>query len=147
VSAPAVTWTRAEVARYCHLRAIEWASWPAFLAQPVIPLAYLFGCKWWTVLIAAALATFAWAQICLPLVNIRAANVGVYFVWLKWLTIPPSCLILAVRGEFALAGLALATPVVVSFLNFPFLALRVGGPSIGAIEWRFFEKAAGRRTL
>jgi hypothetical protein len=36
------SYTEPELQRWLHLRAIEWAAWPAFITQPVVPILFMF---------------------------------------------------------------------------------------------------------
>lgn len=132
-------WTEAELAQACHLRALEWAAWPAFISQPLIPLLYL-RYAWWAVLLVVMGATLAWEPFCTRIANIRIATSGVFFSKIKWGTIPVACLVLLVKGHVAVAVLALCTPLLVGLLRAPFSFLRIQSPPLGPIEIRFLAQ-------
>jgi hypothetical protein len=132
-------WTENEVARACHLRALEWAAWPAFVSQPIVPLLYL-QYSWWAVLLAVLVATLLWEPFCTRIANMRIATFGVFFSRLKWLTIPVACVVLVAKNHIALAILALGTPFIVGLLRAPFSLLRIQSPPLGPIEIRFMTQ-------
>jgi hypothetical protein len=132
-------WTEAELAQACHLRALEWAAWPAFISQPLIPLLYL-RYAWWAVLLVVMGATLAWEPFCTRIANIRIATFGVFFSKIKWASIPVACLVLLVKGHVAVAVLALCTPLLVGLLRAPFSFLRIQSPPLGPIEIRFLAQ-------
>src|SRR5215471_741205 len=71
----------------CH-RAIEWAHWPIFLAQPVVPV-LLYFLPWQPVIILLLVVSFAWWAIVAPRYTpSEAAGVAGYFVALRYLTAP-----------------------------------------------------------
>lgn len=69
--------------RWCWLRAVEWGNWPLFIAQPIIPILFLFF-PWWQIVIAIVILTWLWAFIRYKYINITLADLGPLFVHLKW---------------------------------------------------------------
>lgn len=122
-----------EVMRLSGLRAVEWLSWPAFISQPVLPIFYLFW-PWYSVLIAVAVANVLWRFVRYKFVSYTMAAVGCLFVRLKW----PVMLILASyslwHGQYFLAALTLATPLVVMAM----IPLSTG--MVGAVQRKFVDE-------
>ena len=75
--------------RWCHLRAIEWTSWPLFVAQPIAPVALLFF-SWWNVALVVFGASVFWVFVVRDKIVIPSlAYWGCLVVRLKWY--PLSC--------------------------------------------------------
>src|SRR4029450_9215815 len=72
------TYGEPELQRWLHLRAIEWAAWPAFVTQPVIPILFIF----FPVLsvIGILIADFIWRFIRYSFVSPSLADAGGAFV-------------------------------------------------------------------
>ena len=101
-----------ENSRFALLRGIEWGNWPLFLSQSVAPL-LLLALPWPTVLISVVVANILWALIRYRFVSVVAANVGLYFVQLKWFICPGAAAYLYFHNQTTSAILALLWPFVV----------------------------------
>jgi hypothetical protein len=132
-------WTPEESSRLLLLRSLEWSLWPEFIAQPLVPLLYLW-LTWWEVILLVGLATVIWASICTRWANLRLANLGSLFVRLKWVTIPIGALILWRNERIAIAVLAVLTPFLVGFFHVPLKLLGYRVPPIGPIQERFAQQ-------
>ena len=118
--------------QWSWLRAVEWGLWPIFMSQPIAPIAFIYY-SWWKVILVIAVLNLGWSifiryKIVIP----SLAQFGVFFVRLKWISIPISTYILWKNGKTGTAMLALFWPV----LN----ALVPHTPSqIGVIQKMFME--------
>ena len=71
-------------AQWCHLRAIEWKAWPAFVSQPIIPILFIF-CPVHKVIIGLFIINCLWILIRDSLLSIELASLGsVFVVFTKW---------------------------------------------------------------
>lgn len=91
---------------WCYIRAIEWKAWPAFLSQPVVPIFFIF-IPWYYVLLTLIVLSWLWATVRHKFVNPAFAELAVFFVKLKWATIPISVIYLAYTGHYILAIVSL----------------------------------------
>jgi hypothetical protein len=124
-----------ENSRYVHLRAIEWASWPAFISQPIAPIALLVF-PWRTVVLFTVLAGVLWTFLIRDFFIIPVlADAGPLIVRLKWLACPITAGVLALRGSWGIAALALLWPLVAAFM--PGVTFFLKPPFLGDIEMRF----------
>lgn len=140
-----VEFTQDELTRLCWLRAVEWLAWPAFMSQTLLPILYLFYPVYW-VLLGVMIVCFIWLPIRHRLASFRLATIGCLFVRLKWATIPAGIVLLLMQERYLTAAIALATPWLAAYLNFPaqIVASRVGYPSeIGIVQERFLARALG----
>lgn len=128
----------AEIARAIQLRALEWDAWPAFLAQPILPLAYLYR-DFATPIFAVVVACLLWAPFKSRWASFRAATVGCFFVRLKWLTIPSVTLIFLTHRRWDAAVVTITIPLYVAFLN-----LHRG--RLGRLEARMYASLAAAST-
>src|SRR4029450_9751118 len=125
------TYGEPELQRWLHLRAIEWAAWPAFVTQPVIPILFIF----FPVLsvIGILIADFIWRFIRYSFVSPSLADAGASFViFLKWPCAIGSAIYLFIDQQYGSAILALLWPVLASFLSAPvsLLASAIGRPTL-----------------
>jgi hypothetical protein len=91
---------------WCYLRAIEWKAWPAFISQPIVPILFIF-IPWYYVLIFLVILSWLWATVRHIFVSPPLAELGVFFVKLKWVTIPISVTYFLYTGHYALAVVSL----------------------------------------
>jgi len=122
------------------LRAMEWGVWPAFLSGPIIPLLLPFF-EWYKVIGAVAVLTVLWSLIRYKYINLMAAQFGVYFVYLKWITCPLAAIYLGIHHHYVLAALALLWPVLSAWLG-----IFVGGTKTGIIQGMLMKKLGYSRT-
>ena len=127
-------YTDQENLQWCWIRAIEWGIWPAFITIPVVPVLFLFF-TWWKVICAIIILTILWAFVRYRFVNLTLATLGVYFVFLKWITCPVVALLLVLKHEYVLAILALIWPLLAANIG-----IFVGGSQIGIIQKMFMAE-------
>jgi len=82
---------------WCYIRAIEWKAWPAFVSQPVIPILFIFF-QWYYVLLALIIVSWLWAFVRHRFVSPPLAELAVFFVKVKWITIPIAVIYLHTVG-------------------------------------------------
>lgn len=102
---------------WCYLRAVEWQSWPAFLSQPIVPILFIF-VPWYYVLLAVIVLSWLWAVVRHKFVNPSLAELGVFFVKLKWITIPVAVFYLAYTEHYVLAIVSLLWTYLASIIGF-----------------------------
>jgi hypothetical protein len=121
-----------ENSRYVHLRAIEWASWPVFISQPIAPIALLFF-PWWAVGLSTLVAGIFWTFFVRDFFMIpKLAYIGPLIVRLKWLACPITAGVLAFKGSWGIAILALLWPLVTFVMPGAIFPLKP--PRLGDIE-------------
>ena len=109
---------------WCRLRAIEWNAWPVFMSQPIVPLLFLIW-PWWVIVVDLIVINVFWGLFIRYKTVIPAlAEFGVYFVKLKWLSVPFTVVFLIMRGQYYLAAVT---------LFWPWLAGIVGGVPGGLV--------------
>lgn len=129
-----------ENARFCLLRAMEWGNWPAFVSQPIAPIAFLFF-PWKDVVLATAVLNVLWAFfVRYRIVIVPLAYWGCLFVRLKWIACPLVASLLYRRAEVGVSVLALLWPVVVMIFG-PMMA-----PQVGRIQEMFMRCLGYSRT-
>src|SRR5712692_9266889 len=93
--------------RWSYVRAIEWASWPAFLSQAVAPFALIF-VSWIVVLGAVFGLNVFWAlTVRYRFVSVNAAFLGVFVSLLRWVVCPGAAFYLWWNDEWVRAFFAL----------------------------------------
>src|ERR1700686_1391979 len=105
-----------ECALRCHLRAVEWQVWPAFVAQPIVPILYLYY-SWWRVLVGVIILNLIWSTVRTHVISLPLAILGMLFVRLKWLVIPVSAFMLSRSDMWFVCVLTLATPLVLPLIG------------------------------
>src|SRR5216684_3827090 len=95
----------------CHMRAVEWQVWPAFVAQPIVPILYLYY-SWWKVLVGVIVLNLLWSAVRTHVISLPLAILGMLFVRLKWAVIPVSAVLLGRSHLWFGCFLTLATPLV-----------------------------------
>ncbi|HQG93116.1 MAG TPA: hypothetical protein PLN27_15780 [Acidobacteriota bacterium] len=118
--------------RWCYLRAIEWKALPAFVSQPIIPILFIFF-PWYLVLGGLLILSWLWAAIRNKFVSPSIAEYGVFFVKLKWITIPAAVIYLAYSAHYVLAGVSLFWTYLAVIFGF------VPGGKTGVIQERFMK--------
>jgi hypothetical protein len=124
--------TESEIQRLLWLRAVEWANWPSFLTQPLVPILFIF--LWWPYVLAGVLVLdVLWASIRYSYVNMQLANVGALFVvWLKWPATISAAIYLCIQGRYITGIFALIWPWLAGLVCLP--------AKIGQIELAFAKK-------
>jgi len=105
-----------EKALWCQLRAIEWAEWPLFVTQPVIPI-LLALMPWWQLLVGILILSWVWPLVRTSFVSVSLLRIGVHFVRLRWPVSIGMAAYLAVSGRYWLAVLAVFWPIVAVVLQ------------------------------
>jgi hypothetical protein len=117
--------SNAENLRWCHLRAVEWVSWPIFIAQPIVPIALLFY-PWWVIASAVLSVSVLWelSGIAQKIVAPRLAYWGALFIRLKFLASPLAAAALALKGfSWLLTAVVLVSPAAMYLLFVPMALL------------------------
>ncbi len=99
--------TEEENARWLVLRSIEWKNWPAFISQPIFPIAIIFF-EWWKVVAVIFIVEVLWTALRYRYVNPKLSDAAVLFVKLKWISIVVTLIYLLSSASYSLALLALA---------------------------------------
>jgi hypothetical protein len=122
-----------EVDRFLWLRAAEWANWPSFVSQPIVPCLLIFY-PWYYILGGVFVLDILWASIRYTYVNVTAATKAVIFVsFLKWPAAVFSAIYLLRDHRYLSGALAIAWPLGLCGV--------VGIPGqIGRIELMFARK-------
>jgi hypothetical protein len=127
--------TRQELARWLHLRALEWANWPVYLSLTTVPILLIF-CRWYYVLGAVVFSDLLWVLIRYAIVSPTLSLVGSALVEnLKWPIAIGSSIYLFVKGHHVIAFLALAWPLLGGLICVP--------GQVGIIELALAEKVDG----
>jgi len=85
-------------------------NWPAFVSQPILPVAIIFF-EWWKVLAVILVAEVVWTAIRYRYVNPTLSGGAVLIVKLKWISIAVSLIYFLSNASYSLALLALAWPL------------------------------------
>jgi TPR repeat protein len=121
--------------QWSMLRAIEWGIWPAFLSQSIVP-PLLIAFEWWEVIGVFIVLTILWSFVRYRYVNVAMARFGVFFVLLKWITIPAAVVYLLIQQNYISAVVALLWPIFLA----PYLGIVIGGTKIGKIQEMFMAQ-------
>lgn len=94
--------------KWAYLRALEWANFPAFISQPIIPVLLVF-LNWKLVLGVFIIISILWNFTLRyrRFLNVSALSYPIYFVMLKWITGPISAYLLYMNEHVWLALIAL----------------------------------------
>lgn len=124
--------SQAETEKWLHLRAIEWANWPAFLSQLVAPILFVFY-PWYGVIVGILIVSALWCLVRDSFTSPALANAGCLAVaWMKW---PPAIICsvyLIVRHSYVASVLAIAWPFLAGFICL--------GGMVGRIELNFAKR-------
>ncbi|MBZ5524783.1 MAG: hypothetical protein LAP21_21300 [Acidobacteriia bacterium] len=102
---------------YCWARAIEWKMWPAFVAQPLLPLFYIFY-PWKLVLLGLVIVNFTWnLMFCTAFISLPLTAIGMLWAKLKWIAMAVAFGAFAWRHNWILAILSLSTPLIAPFIG------------------------------
>jgi TPR repeat protein len=124
-----------ENSQWSMLRAIEWGILPAFLSQSIVPVLLMFF-GWWEVIGAFIILTILWSFVRYRFVNVAMARFVVFFVLLKWITIPTAVIYLLIQQNYISAVVALLWPIFLA----PYLGIFIGGTDIGKIQEMFMAQ-------
>lgn len=97
------------------LRSTEWASWPLFVLQPVVPIMFLF-VPWWTPIVAVLVLSYAWMLIRNKYHSLRLTLLGSIFVRFKWVVSIVMALVFLIMSQFIQAALSILWPLVTMLL-------------------------------
>lgn len=111
VSTKAMELNSLEVDRFLWLGAAEWANWPSFVSQPIVPCLLIFY-PWYYILGAVFIFDVLWAKIRYTYVSVTAATKAVIFVsFLKWPAGVFSAIYLLREHRYLSSALAIAWPI------------------------------------
>jgi hypothetical protein len=103
--------------KYCWARAVEWKMWPAFIAQPLLPVFYLFY-SWKIVLLGLLIVNFAWNLVfCTVIVSLPLAGIGMLWTKLKWIAMVVVFGVCAWHHNWIPAILSLLTPLIAPLIG------------------------------
>jgi hypothetical protein len=113
-----LNFTDEEIRRWIYIRAIEWASYPSFISQPIFPILLIFF-DWWKIIIVLFCLEILWSFIRYRYFNPFISSNAVYFVKLKWPLIIVCLIYFILAGKYFLAALSLFWPLIVGFIGLP----------------------------
>src|SRR5262249_16254617 len=120
--------------RWSWLRAMEWASWPAFLSQVIAPVARIFT-PWWGVLGGVLGLNVLWAiSVRYRFISLSASYLGVFVTILKWVVCPAAAGYIVWKGHWAVGLLALLWPLVAIVIS------AIPPTQIGVLQKQFMAK-------
>lgn len=118
-------YSREEIVRWCWLRGIEWGRWPLFVAQPIVPVLFIFF-SWWKITIAVVVLTWLWAFIRYRYISISLADLGCLIAHLKWPFSVGVGIYFLVKGHYLLAALSGFWPIITLVLQLVTPRIRIG---------------------
>ena len=118
-------YTGEEILRWCWLRGVEWGRWPLFVAQPIVPVLFIFF-SWWKITVVVVLLTWLWAFIRYSYISIILADLGCLFAHLKWPLSVGVGIYLLTEGRYLLAALSALWPLVTLILQFITPRMQIG---------------------
>jgi len=80
--------------------------------------------------------TILWSFVRYRYVNVAMARFGVFFVLLKWITVPAAVIYLLIQQNYISAVIALIWPIFLA----PYLGIFIGGTKIGKIQEMFMTQ-------
>jgi hypothetical protein len=139
-----ITWnpneqTDQENLTWSYLRAVEWQAWPSFVLQPIVPVSFIF-LPWYLVVGVVIVLCWLWAIIRHRFVSPAIAELGVLFVFLKWLTIPVAVIYLFYSGHYVPAAVSLVWTYIAGLIGY------VPGAKTGIIQNKFMESFGYKGT-
>lgn len=117
-----ITWNAAaqtdqENLAWSFLRALEWEAFPAFVSQPVVPILFIFE-PWYLVIGAVFLLMVIWLPFRNSFVVPIVSELAVFFVKLKWISVPVAAIYLFYSGHYILAIASLLWTLIAAGLGF-----------------------------
>lgn len=89
-----------ELERWLMLRSIEWETWPAYLAQLIGPVLFIFFPVYW-VIVGILVAGFLWRTVRYPLVSVHLSWWSALIVQAgKWPISALAAVVLALQGRW-----------------------------------------------
>jgi hypothetical protein len=125
-------WTEDEIKRWLWLRAVEWAAFPAYVSQPLVPIMFIFF-PWYRVIAIVVVLGILWSLIRYSFINVTISTIAcLVVVWIKWPFAVGSAIYLFFHHQPVPALIALTWPLLSGF---------IGGPGkVGVIELAFAKK-------
>ena len=105
-----------ELAKFAHLRALEWFAWPIFLSYSIVPI-LLAATQSWFVLAVVLVINFFWHFICHRFVHVGLAMAAVFLFRLRWLAASASAIYLFLQQHYGFAVVALLWPLLANVLS------------------------------
>lgn len=125
-------WTEAQVKRWLWLRAVEWAAFPAYVSQPLVPIMFIFF-PWYWVIATVVVLGILWSLIRYSYVNVTIANIAcILVVWAKWPCAIGSTIYLFLHHQPIPGLVALLWPLLGGFIGVP--------GKVGVIELAFAKR-------
>jgi hypothetical protein len=135
-------YTNEELAKFAHIRALEWFAWPIFLSYSIAPI-LLAATQSWVVLAAVLIINFFWHFICHRFVHVGLAMTGVFIFRLRWPAAAASAIYLFLQQHYGLAVVALLWPLLATGLSVFSIRLAYAcgtKADLSELESRFFER-------
>jgi hypothetical protein len=130
--------TDEENVRWCWLRATEWAVWPLFVAQPIVPVLLLFW-SWPKVVLALSVSALLWKLVRYRFVSAKLAYFGVLATLPKWPIGIAVAVYLVAHAQYANAAVSACWPLLTLMLM-PVLQLIPPIPTqVGILQGRFMQ--------
>lgn len=120
--------------RILLLRTTEWANWPLFILQPVVPFLLLF-IPWWKIIIGILILSYLWTLLRNKYHNLNLTLLGAFFVRLKWPVSILMGIVFLISGQYFQSVLSFLWPAVTMFL-----ILFIPVTNFGPIQERFREQ-------
>jgi hypothetical protein len=112
--------------KYCWARAVEWKMWPAFIAQPLLPVLYLLY-PWKRVLLGLFAVNFIWNLFfCTAVISLPLAGIGMVWTKTKWIGMVVLFGVFAWHHDWIPAILSLLTPLAAPLIGVLTLRRPVG---------------------
>jgi len=131
------TYSKPEIERWLQIRAIEWASWPAFVTQPIVPILLIFF-PWILVIVVLVISDLCWRFVRYSFISPDLVDIGALFtVFLKWPNAIIATIYFFIHHQYGLGLVALFWPLISGFVSFPvsLIASLFGRPTlVGRIE-------------
>jgi len=103
--------SESQLRSWLWLRAAEWANWPSFVSQPIVPILFIFF-PWPLVLASVFILDILWALVRYGYINVRAASYAVNFVFFtKWPVAFVSAILLFAHHRIFAGILTIAWPL------------------------------------
>lgn len=103
--------------QYCWARAVEWRMLPAFVAQPILPILYLF-LPWQSVLLWVFAANFIWyLAFCTAAISLPVAAAAMVWTKMKWFSLVGVGGYLLCTHQWVISLLTLFTPIVAAVIG------------------------------
>jgi len=125
--------TTDELVKMTWLRSVEWLHWPAFICQPLLPILYIYVYPPWVIAIVVVL-NILWIPIRYHVPSLGIVTAGLYFVYLKWITIPVVAIYFVVHRAWLDVVAVIITPFIVWSLG------AFTGGKVGIVQKKFLKQ-------